>query len=92
VPDSFVEFPLERAHHLARWQELVADPELARWPGRVETDRLGRIIVSLIPALSHSFRQSDIFRALCGLDGKMEFYTADLSAASRLCPMFPGQL
>jgi Uma2 family endonuclease len=173
VPDSFVEFPLERAHHLARWQELVDDPELARWPGRVETDRLGRIIVSLIPALSHSFRQGDIFRALCdllpgealfacplvtldgvkvidvvwigpeyaarleaqnpvalerapeicvevlspsnskpemeekralyfeagaqevwicGLDGKMEFYTADLSAASRLCPMFPGQL
>ena len=29
---------------------------------------------------------------ICGLDGKMEFYTADLSAASRLCPMFPGQL
>jgi hypothetical protein len=49
---------------IARWQELVDDPELARWPGRVETDRLGRIIVSLIPALSHSFRQGDIFRAL----------------------------
>ena len=29
---------------------------------------------------------------ICGLDGKMEFYTADLSAASRLCSMFPGQL
>ena len=29
---------------------------------------------------------------ICGFDGKMEFYTADLSAASRLCPMFPGQL
>jgi hypothetical protein len=41
VPDSFVEFPLERAHHLARWQELVDDPALARWPGRVETDRVG---------------------------------------------------
>ena len=41
MPDSFVEFPLERAHHLARWQELVDDPELARWPGRVETDRFG---------------------------------------------------
>ena len=67
MPDSFVEFPLERAHHLARWQELVNDPELARWPGRVETDRLGRIIVSSISALSHSFRQGDIFRALCDL-------------------------
>jgi Uma2 family endonuclease len=29
---------------------------------------------------------------LCGLDGKMEFYTPDLSAVSRLCPLFPGQL
>jgi hypothetical protein len=27
-----------------------------------------------------------------GLDGKMEFYTPALSAASRLCPLFPGQL
>jgi Uma2 family endonuclease len=26
---------------------------------------------------------------ICGLDGKMEFYTPDLS---RLCPLFPGQL
>jgi Uma2 family endonuclease len=158
---------------IARWQELVLDPELARWPGRVETDRLGRIIVSSIPALSHSFYQGDIFRALCdllpgealiacplvtldgvkvidvvwmspvyaarleaqnpvalerapeicvevlspsnspaemnekralyfeagaqevwlcGRDGKMEFYTPDLAAASWLCPLFPGQL
>jgi Uma2 family endonuclease len=29
---------------------------------------------------------------ICGLDGKMEFYTPALSAASRLCPLFPGQL
>ena len=79
MPDSFVEFPLERAHHLARWQELVDDPELARWPGRVETDRLGRIIVSLIPALSHSFRQGDIFRALCDL------FLAKLSSQGDRC-------
>ena len=29
---------------------------------------------------------------LCALDGKMELYTPDFSAASRLCPLFPGQL
>jgi hypothetical protein len=29
---------------------------------------------------------------LCGRDGKMEFYTPDMAAASRLCPLFPGQL
>jgi hypothetical protein len=28
---------------IARWQELVDDPELARWPGKIETDRFGRI-------------------------------------------------
>jgi hypothetical protein len=23
---------------LVRWREVLADPELARWPGRIETD------------------------------------------------------
>jgi Uma2 family endonuclease len=169
-----IELVSEPAVAIARWQELVDDPELARWPGRVESDRLGRIIVSIIPALSHSFYQSNIFgklcdllpgkalvggcplvtldgvkvidvvwmspeyaaelkaneplvleRApeicvevlspsnseaemeekrrlyfaagaqevwLCGRDGKMEFYTPNLAAASRLCPSFPGQI
>ena len=157
---------------IARWQELVDDPELARWPGKIETDRFGRIIMSPPPGLPHSFNQSKILQLLaqllpngqaltecplitldgikgidvawlkgdrteiadgklvlerapeicvevlspsntveemkekrvlyfvagalevwlCGLDGKMEFYTPDLSAASRFCPLFPGQL
>jgi Uma2 family endonuclease len=157
---------------IARWQELFDDQELARWPGKIETDRFGRIIMSPPPALPHSFNQSKILQLLaqllpdgqaltecplgtldgikgidvawlkggrteiadgklvlerapeicvevlspsntveemkekralyceagalevwlCGLDGKMEFYTPDLSAASRLCPLFPGQL
>jgi hypothetical protein len=24
---------------IARWQKLVDDPDLARWPGKIETDR-----------------------------------------------------
>ena len=36
---------------IARWQELVDDPELARWPGKVETDRFGRTIMSRRPPL-----------------------------------------
>src|ERR1700731_2168211 len=31
---------------IARWQELLADPELARLPYRIETDRFGRTIMS----------------------------------------------
>ena len=157
---------------IARWQELVDDPELARWPGKIETDRFGRIIMSPPPGLPHSFNQSKILQLLaqllpngqaltecplitldgikgidvawlkgdrteiadgklvlerapeicvevlspsntveemkekralyfearalevwlCGRDGKMEFYTPDLATASRLCPLFPGQL
>lgn len=29
-----------------RWEELVNDPELARIPGRVETNRHGQILMS----------------------------------------------
>ena len=159
---------------IKRWQELLADPELARWPGKIETDRFGRILVSPPPRFSHTRHAAKIIRLLlrllpdgqavaetpinvadgvkvadaawfshaywqelesqdpialerapeicvevlspsnsvaemdekrdlyfaagahevwlCGLDGKMEFYTPELSAASRLCPLFPGQL
>jgi Uma2 family endonuclease len=169
-----IELLAQRDAVIARWQELLADPELARWPGKVETDRFGRNIMSPPPAYRHTRYVSKITRLLnkllpegegnsetavltadgikvpdatwisaayareleandplvlerapeicvevlspsnsqpemdekralyfeagalevwlCGLDGKMEFYTPDLSAASRLCPSFPGQI
>jgi Uma2 family endonuclease len=159
---------------IARWQELVDDPELAKLPYRVETDRFGRTIMSPPPGFPHVSQVGKIIKLLnellpdgrtfadtpvltpdgikvpdatwvsaayaweletkkplvlerapeicievlspsnsrpemdekralyfaagahevwlCGRDGKMEFYTPDLSAASRLCPAFPGQL
>ena len=43
-----------------RWSELLADPELARLEGRVETDRYGHIIMSPPPAPSHGSFQSRI--------------------------------
>jgi hypothetical protein len=43
--------------NLRRWGELVADPELARIEGRVETDRYGNIIMSPPPAPSHGSLQ-----------------------------------
>lgn len=169
-----IELVVSQPDAIARWQELLADPELARLPYRIETDRFGRTIMSPPPAYRHTRYVGKITKLLnkflpdgqansetavltadgikvpdatwispvyaqelevkdplvlerapeicvevlspsnspaemnekrdlyfeagahevwiCGLDGKMEFYTPDLSAASRLCPLFPGQL
>jgi Uma2 family endonuclease len=46
--------------NLDRWTEILADPELARLPNRIETDRLGRILMSPPPAFRHSRRQFSI--------------------------------
>jgi Uma2 family endonuclease len=39
--------------NLRRWEELLADRELAKVEGRIETDRHGHIIMSPPPAASH---------------------------------------
>ena len=41
------------AFNLRRWGELLADRELAKVEGRIETDRHGHIIMSPPPAPSH---------------------------------------
>lgn len=46
--------------NLRRWAELLADPELAKFEGRIETDRHGRIIMSPPPAPGHGSYQSEI--------------------------------
>jgi Uma2 family endonuclease len=46
--------------NLARWSELVTDPELARLSNRIETDRHGHIIMSPPPAARDSRRQARI--------------------------------
>ncbi|MBV8175576.1 MAG: Uma2 family endonuclease [Verrucomicrobia bacterium] len=50
----------QTAFNLARWRELVTDPELAMLPNRIETDRHGHIIMSPPPAARHSRRQAKI--------------------------------
>jgi Uma2 family endonuclease len=50
----------QTAFNLRRWAELLADPELARFEGRIETDRHGHIIMSPPPAPSHGSYQSEI--------------------------------
>src|SRR5437773_11589400 len=53
--------------NLRRWAELLADRELAKVEGRIETDRHGHIIMSPPPAPSHGSFQLEIghlFRTL----------------------------
>ncbi len=47
----------QMAFNLRRWNEIVADPELARLPHRIETDRHGHILMSPPPAPSHGKKQ-----------------------------------
>jgi len=50
--------------NLRRWEELLADAELARIEGRVETDRYGNIIMSPPPGPSHGSLQFEVGRLL----------------------------
>jgi Uma2 family endonuclease len=54
--------PSERqtAFNLKRWQELLADSDLARLPHRIETDRHGHILMSPPPAPAHGNQQNEI--------------------------------
>jgi len=46
--------------NLRRWDQLLADPEMAKIEGRVETDRYGYVIMSPPPAARHGSYQSEI--------------------------------
>jgi Uma2 family endonuclease len=48
------------AFNLKRWRELLADPDLAKLPHRIETDRHGHILMSPPPAPAHGDQQSEI--------------------------------
>ena len=50
--------------NLRRWDELLADPEVAKIEGRVEMDRYGHVIMSPPPAPKHGFYQYRIARLL----------------------------
>jgi hypothetical protein len=45
-------------NRVKRWHQLLADPELARLPYRVETDRHGHILMSPPPAPAHGKKQN----------------------------------
>ena len=58
-----LELPLQKAQtadNLSRWAELLADRTLARFEGRIETDRYGRIVMSPPPVPIHGSYQARI--------------------------------
>lgn len=60
----------QTAFNVRRWAELLADRELAKIEGRIETDRYGRIIMSPPPAPSHGSFQLEVGRLLWNLLGE----------------------
>ena len=61
--------------NLRRWDELVADPVLAKIEGRIETDRFGHIIMSPPPAANHGAYQGEIYYLLRTLMRRGRSYT-----------------
>src|SRR6266849_10438654 len=59
----------QTSFNLRRWSELLANRELGRFEGRIETDRHGHIIMSPPPAPSHGSFQSEIAHLLRSLMG-----------------------
>jgi Uma2 family endonuclease len=47
----------QTAFNLKRWHEVLNDPDLARLPHRIETDRHGHIIMTPPPAPFHGQKQ-----------------------------------
>jgi Uma2 family endonuclease len=63
MPTLTIELPEQTAQtqfNLRRWAELLADRELARIEGRVETDRFGYVIMTPPPAPAHGGFQTQI--------------------------------
>jgi len=70
MPTLTIELPRHQTQtvfNLRRWAELLADRGLARFEGRIETDRHGRIIMSPPPAPSHGSFQAAIGHLLHNL-------------------------
>ena len=58
-----IELPAQEeqtAFNLRRWAEVLADPELRKIEGRVETDRHGHVIMSPLAAFIHGCYQCEV--------------------------------
>ena len=57
---TLLEIGDQTAFNLERWDELCADPALAKLGFRIETDRFGQTIMTPPPAPEHGMSQADI--------------------------------
>jgi len=54
----------QTAFNLRRWEEVLADQDLAKLPHRIETDRYGNIVMTPPPAMPHATTQAEIAHLL----------------------------
>ncbi len=79
-----IELQPRQEQHLARWEELGADPKLAKLPYKIETDRLGRILMSPPPFFDHTRHVARIINC--------QPTTGHCPLATEYCPLSPAFL
>src|SRR3954462_14418951 len=60
----------QTAFNVARWAELIADPQWEQWEGRIETDEYGNVIMMPPPQVFHANAESEIVVLLRQLLGR----------------------
>lgn len=51
---------VQTAFNIARWEELVADPQWEQWEGRIETDEFGNVIMKPLAPIFHGRAMAEI--------------------------------
>jgi Uma2 family endonuclease len=69
------DFAAQAKFNLARWTEILADAELAKFSYRVETDQYGHLVMTPPPAPIHGNRQGRIGALLLQLLPDGEIFT-----------------
>jgi hypothetical protein len=75
----------QTAFNLKHWGELLADPDLAHLPYRIETDRHGHILMSPPAAPSYGVKQAKIATLFDQL-------LAQALKSSEMCLEFPPRI
>ncbi|MGV3661385.1 MAG: hypothetical protein ACO1TE_14450 [Prosthecobacter sp.] len=50
----------QRSYNLDRWDEIGRDPLVRTWPGKVETDRNGRLVMISYAEFEHGEKQASV--------------------------------